>query len=149
MKNAIKNEVIARGAVDIQIFENGELIERIQEKNLVVSLGKANIAKMIGGIAGGTAISQIAVGSNGVPPATGDNAITDQFAKAFDSVTQPSSNSVMFHFDIDNSEANGLTIREFGLLNVGGVLCARKVRTADIVKTNAIRLVGTWTITVN
>lgn len=145
----MNDKIIVRGGVDIQIFENGKLIDRIQENNLVVTLGKTNVAKLLGGDAAGKAISQIAVGDNGVDPADADNAISNQFAKNLTSVSYPDAQSVLFNFDIDNTEANGLTIREFGLLNVDGVLCARKVRNAAIVKTNAIRLVGTWKITIN
>lgn len=139
----------ATGSVHIKVYEHDILIEEIFGDNLVVTLGKTNIAKLLAGDVAGKAITQIAVGDSGIPAAVGDVAITNQFKKAVDSVTYPAVNKVMFNFDIDNSEANGLTIREFGLLNVSNVLCARKVRDTDIVKTIAIRLVGTWTITIN
>jgi len=138
-----------KGEVDIQVFENGKLIDRIHENNLVVTLGKTNIAKLLGGNAAGKAITQIAVGTSGVAATVADTTITTQFAKAIDSVDYTTPTSVTFNFDIDNAEANGLTIREFGLLNGDGVLCARKVRDTDIIKTDAIRLVGTWKITIN
>ncbi len=144
-----KDGLLARGSVDIQIFKNGKLIDRISDNNLVVTLGKKNIAELLGGTVTGVPITTVGVGENGVAPAPGDNALTNSFTKAVDSVSHPTANQVMFHFDIDNAEANGKTIREFGLLNANGVLCARKIRGEDIVKTNAIRLVGTWTITIN
>lgn len=145
----IKESIIANGEVDIKVFENGKLIDRIEEKNLVVTIGKTNVAKLLGGDAAGKAITKIAVGTNGLQAAAGDMAITNQFSKAIDSATYPTANSLLVSFDIDNSEANGLTIREFGLLNDDGILFARKARSTDIVKTNAIRLVGSWTITIN
>ncbi len=144
-----RDKIIAKGDVNIQIFENEKLIGTIDENNLYVTLGKINITKLLGGDVAGKAITQIAVGTSGIPANVADATITAQFAKAIDSVTYPDAQSIMFHFDIDNSEANGMTIREFGLLNVDGVLCARKVRDAEIIKTNAIRLVGTWKITIN
>lgn len=142
-------KIIARGEVDIKIFENGKLIDHIQDKNLYVTLGKTNIAKLLAGNAAGKKISKIAVGTNGVAPDVADAAITGMFSKALEGATYPDANSVLFSFDIDNSEANGMTIREFGLLNDDNVLCARKVRDAEITKTVAIRLVGTWKITIN
>jgi hypothetical protein len=145
----MNDNIIARGEVDILIFEHGKLIGRIQENNLVVTLGKTNIAKLLGGAAAGKAITQIGVGDNGVAPNIADNALSNQFSKAITSVSYPDGQSVLFNFEILNAEANGLTIREFGLLNVDGVLCARKIRNEDIIKTNAIRLVGTWKITIN
>lgn len=137
------------GFVNIDVFENGKLVDTIVGNNLVVTLGKTNIAKLLGGDVSGLAITKIAVGTNGAATNVADNALTNMFSKAITSVSYPDANSIMFHFDIDNIDANGLTIREFGLLNSGDVLFARKVREAEIVKTNAIRLVGTWKITIN
>lgn len=147
----MNDKIIARGDVDIQIFEGEKLIERIQEKNLVVTLGKTNIAKLIGGDPAGKIISKIGVGDNGIPATVNDNALQNGFSKNVDSVQYPDGQSVLFNYSVNADEANGITIREFGLLNSDGVLCARKVRDAgqEIVKTNAIRLVGTWKISIN
>lgn len=145
----MNDKIIAKGEVNIQVFENGKLIETMREKNLVVTLGRTNLAKLLGGDAAGKKIDKVSVGTSAVPAAITDTTITGAFTKAITSVSYPDVNSVMFNFDIDNTEANGITIREFGLLNSDSVLCARKVRTTEIVKTDVIRLVGTWKITVN
>lgn len=144
-----KDTITASGSVDIRIFENGILIDRIMDSNLVVTLGKTNIAKLLGGAAAGKAITKIAVGESGENVHVSNTALTNQFSKSVDSVSYPDTLSVMFHFDIDNAEGNGRTIREFGLLNADNVLCARKTRDSEIIKTSAIRLVGTWKITIN
>lgn len=145
----MNNSIIAQGEVNIQVFKDGRLVDTMQEKNLFVDLGKTNVARLLGGDVTGLPISKIGVGTNNTPPVVGDAALTGMFSKAVSNVTYPAANKVMFHYDIDNTEANGMTIREFGLLTSANVLCARKHRGADIVKTNAIRLVGTWTITIN
>jgi hypothetical protein len=137
------------GEVNIKIFRDNLLIESIEENNLVVTLGKTNITKLLGGDAEGKAIDKISIGTNGNTATADDNTISGAFTKAISSVTYPDAQSVMFHFDIDNAEGNGLTIREFGLLNSNNLLCARKVRDTEIIKNNAIRLVGTWKITVS
>jgi hypothetical protein len=139
----------ATGEVNITILKNGCIVDLIQEKNLVVTLGKTNIAQLIGGHASGKKISKIGIGTNGAAAVAGDTALAGMFSKAVDSVSYPDGLSVRFDFDIDNEEGNGMTIREFGLLNDDNVLCARKVRTGEIVKTNAIRIVGSWKITIN
>jgi hypothetical protein len=139
----------ATGAVDIQVFENDKLVDRICENNLVVTLGKTNIAKLLGGDTAGKPITQISVGDSSTVASVGDTAITDAFTKAITGVSYPDAQSVMISFEIENSEANGLNISEFGLLNPDNVLCARKVRDSQILKSSAIRLVGTWTITIN
>lgn len=144
----MNDKIFARGAVNIQVFEHGKLIGTIEENNLVVTLGKTNITKLLGGNAAGKAITKVGVGENDISADVTDNALTNAFTKDISSVTYPDGQSVMFHFDIDNTEANGLTIREFGLFNADDVLFARKVRNAEIIKTNAIRLVGTWKISI-
>jgi hypothetical protein len=145
----MNDKILPKGAVRIEVYENGKLIDCIVENNLVVTLGKTNIAKLLGGDSAGKKIEKISVGTSGTTAAVGDTALTGAFTKAIDSVTYPDAQSVRFHFEIDNDEANGMTIREFGLLNTDNVLNARKVRDTDIAKTDAIRLVGTWTITIN
>lgn len=145
----MKDTIKAKGEVFIQIFRNENLIEQIRENNLVVTLGKTNIAKLLGGDVAGAKIEKISVGTNGLAADVTDSAITGAFTKEVDSVTYPDAQSVMFNFSINNDEANGISIREFGLLNTNNILCARKVRDTQIDKTNVIRLVGTWKITIN
>jgi hypothetical protein len=128
--------------------ESGAVLSEFQEKNLVVILGHNNLARLLGGDLQGKRIDKISLGTNGTSPALADAAITAPFTKAITSVDYPALNSVKFNWSIEAEDANGMIIREFGLLNVDGVLCARKVRT-DIVKTSAVRLVGSWKITFN
>lgn len=145
----INDKIIAKGEVNIKVYKNGILQERIHENNLVVTLGKTNIAKLMGGDAAGKAITQIAVGTSNAATNVTDNVITGAFTKALSAVAYPDPQSVTFSFDIGTAEANGITISEFGLLNADNVLMARKVRDAQILKDVTIRLVGTWTITIN
>lgn len=145
----VKDSIDASGWFKLEVYEDGTLISTFEEKNLVVTLGQQNVARLLGGHASGKKIEKISLGTNATLPAMADNSITGAFTKALSGATYPESNSVMFSFDIDNSEANGMTIREFGLLNSDNILCARKVRTGEIAKTSAIRLVGTWKITIN
>jgi hypothetical protein len=126
----------------------GEIQETYEAKNLVVELGKTNVAQLIGGHADGLKLTHIAAGENDSQPALDDAAITNPFIKPFDSVTYPDATSVSVHWTLDNNEANGMSLREFGLLTQNNKLFARKVRT-EIQKTNQIRLAGTWTININ
>ena len=146
----MNNSIKATGVFSLQVVEesSGQVLETFTENNLVVTLGQGNIAKLLGGNAAGKKISKIAIGTNGTLPALGDTAITGAFSKAIASVSYPESNSVRFEWSIDAAEGNGMTIVEFGLLNDDNILCARKVRS-EIIKTAAVRLVGTWKITIN
>jgi hypothetical protein len=145
------NEVLyGTGMFQVQVIDirSEKVIETYSEKNLVVTLGKTNITKLLGGDAAGKKISQIAIGTGNIPAALTDTTLTGMFSKSISGATYPDSNSVLFTWSLEASEGNGMTIREFGLLNDNGVLCARKVRT-DIVKTSDVRLVGSWKISIN
>lgn len=144
------NEVLhGTGMFHVDVIDaGGNIIETYEEKNLVVTLGKTNITKLLGGDAAGKKISKIAIGTSNTAPAITDTALTGMFSKDIAGVTYPDGNSVLFSWTLETTEGNGITIREFGLLNDSGVLCARKVRT-DIVKTSAVKLVGSWKISIN
>lgn len=146
----MNENIVAKGVFSMQLISSvtGKVIEDYTENNLVVSLGRTNVAKLLGGDVAGLKISKIAVGTNGADPVLTDNALTDQFSKAITSVTYPESNTVQFNWELGEADANGLSIVEFGLLNDANVLFARKTRSA-IVKTNLVRLVGSWKIFIN
>lgn len=146
----MKNLIEATGIFNLQVLDvkTNKVIDNYTEKNLVVTLGHTNIARLLGGHTDGLAISKIALGTNGTDPVLTDSTITAAFIKNISGVAYPEANSVRFSWEVDSTEANGMTIREFGLLTSANTLCARKVRT-DIVKTSAVRLIGTWKITIN
>ena len=149
MKTTIDG-VKATGGFYMEVIEvaTGRLLEKYDNPNKVVTLGHTNVAKLLGGDLTGLAITKIAFGTNGTAPELSDTALTGSYSKAIDSVTYPTSNSVRFNWDLDAGEGNGMTIQELGLLTSTNVLFARKVRSG-IVKTSAVRLVGSWTISIN
>ncbi|MCO5238878.1 MAG: hypothetical protein M9904_02375 [Chitinophagaceae bacterium] len=143
------DSIKVKGAFVVDVIDNsGNIVEHYQDNNLVVTLGKTNAAKLLGGHADGKKVSKIAVGTNPADPTVSDTSITGMYSKAIDGASYPDANSVQFNWSLDNAEANGMSIVEFGLLNDSNALFARKVRTA-ITKTSAVRLVGTWKITIN
>jgi len=123
----------------------GNIIETFEEQNMVVLIGKTNLTKLLGGNVAGKAVTQVAVGTSATAATLGDTGITSAFLKAIDSVSYPDESSVQFHFTIAYSEANGMTIREAGLMLLDNTLFARKTR-ADFAKTSANELQGLWTI---
>ncbi len=135
-----------RGHFVLDVFERGRLVEHYAGTNLVVAESSQILANALGGATGGP-VSQIAFGSNGTAPSSGDTAIANQFAKAVDSVIYPGPNQVQFNFSLLSTEDNGATIWEFGLLSGGGLLFARKVRSSGLSKTNQVSLSGSWIIT--
>lgn len=138
----------AKGSFNIKIYENGRLVEDYTDSNLVVSLGKTNVAKLLGGDLNGVAITKVQAGTNGTPPSPADAAITNPFTKAIATVTYPASNEVQFGFTLEAHEANGKAISEFGLVDDNNILFARKTRTV-INKVSPMVIVGAWKITIN
>lgn len=140
----------AKGFFRIKVIEatTGKVLEDYGDNNLVVTLGKANTAQLLAGAATGKKISKIAVGVGAALPDVSDTALTTPFIKNVDGYSFPATNEVLFSWTIETTEANGLSITEFGLMNDSGVLFARKVRSA-IIKSSSIKLVGTWKITIN
>ena len=113
----INDNIILKGTFTMRcIAPDGKILETLIEPNLVVTLGKTNLCKLMGGNVAGEKISQIAVGEGTAAPAAGDTGpLTNQFKKAFSGTTYPDANSVLFSWTLTTSEANGLSITEFGL----------------------------------
>lgn len=135
------------GHFRLEVRRRGELIDVFEEKNLIVDGSKQTHARLIGGDVANRSVTQISFGTSLTAPVAGNTTITAPFTKAVDSVTYPAANQVRFLFSLDTGEANGKAIGEFGLLTAGGVLYARKTRTAALNKESDITLSGTWTIT--
>lgn len=143
------DSIKAVGAVFFEVYKDDQLVSTVDDSNLVVNLGKKNVSRLLGGDVTGKAITQIGIGTNGADTALTDTTLTNLFKKAITSVSYPDAQSVRFEFDILADEGNGITIRELGLFDSSDVLFARKVRAGEIVKDSTVRIVGSWTITVN
>lgn len=130
----------------LHVYRRGELIERFEERNLIVDNAKQVHARLLGGDVANRSVTQFGVGTSGTAPAAGNTALTNSYVKALDAVTYPAANQVAFAFSLGSGEANGKAILEFGLLTAGSVLYARKTRTAALNKESDISFSGTWTI---
>lgn len=145
------NKITASGELNIQVVcsQSGKILDQFKESNLVVNLGRANVAKLIGGSPDGKPVTKVACGESSAPADLADTTLLNQFTKGIDSATYPAGNKVSFAFTFGETDANGLEIVEFGLFNSDSLMFARKVRETPIVKTSAIIIAGIWTITIN
>ena len=134
------------GIFTLNIYRKGVLIEVYEDKNLVVDLSKQQLARLIGGDVTGRSLTKIGFGTSGTAPAVGNTALTGAYVNNLGAVTYPATNSVQYAFSLSTSEANGLSILEFGLFTTGNVLFARKTRTGAIVKDSDLSLAGSWRI---
>ncbi len=132
--------------LDVICAKTGQVLEHYEDNNLIVNGGRTAVMLLLG--AGDTTkqLTQISVGTNGTAPVGTDNAITGAFTKDLGTVTYPTISSVKFDFQIGAGDANGIGIKEFGLVTADGTLFARKVR-ALINKNSDIILNGAWTVT--
>ena len=136
-----------KGCFELQIINanTGEIIENYIDKNLVVNGGRTAVMRLLGAADANKQLTKLSVGTNGTAPVGTDNAITGAFTKSLGTVTYPTISSVKFAWQLGAGEANGIGIREFGLLCLDNTLFARKTREL-INKNSDIILNGSWTI---
>jgi len=144
MKDTIGN---LKGLFYLEVIcaKTGVILEKYQDNNLVVNGGRTAVVSLLG--AGGTTkqLTKLSVGTNGTAPVGADNSITGAFTKSLGTVSYPTISSVKFEFQLGTTEANGIGIREFGIVCSDDTLFARKTREL-INKNSDIILNGSWTI---
>lgn len=141
----MKDTINVNGMFSLRVFKDGELIENYEDKNLVVAVGRSQVAAMIGGPTTNKYVSGLSLGTNGTAPASSDTAITASYDIAV-TPSYPAPGQVQFDWVLGISENNGMVIAEYGLICEDGTLFARKTR-ATITKDSSIRLEGSWKIT--
>jgi len=134
-----------RGIFELNLYRQGVLIEHYREENMIMNNAKDALAKLIAGDGTGKTITKIGFGTNGNGPTPDDTSLTNPFIKQLSSRSYPQTGQVTFNFTLATTEANGMSIREFGLICSDNTLFARKTRGA-IEKSNDISLEGAWTI---
>ena len=133
-----------KGSLELKIFHKAKPMERICGNNLIVDLGKELLAKLLGGFSA-EKIAFVGVGTNGTK-AAGDNvSLTGQILIPVIQANV-SGSSIVFRFNIDETMANGIKIREFGLFGNKGTMFARRIREKALDKDHAMRIEGIWTI---
>jgi hypothetical protein len=138
----------AKGILHYKVFKNGILFEENTEENLIVTIGRTDMAKLLAGDTAGKPVTKIAFGTNGTAPTLADTSITAPFSKNLAGYSFPAAGQVKFLWNLLASEANGKAILEFGLLGSDNGLFSRRVRESGrpIYKESDIALEGDWTI---
>ena len=134
------------GSLHIQIIDSAThaVIKEFIHRNLIVDAGYAAAAQSLAGVAG-AAITYVQAGTSTTSPAPSDTAITGAFQIPIISVEYPDF-AVRFNFQMNANQANGMNIAEWGLITADGRLFSRLVREEIIAKTDAIEILGAWTI---
>lgn len=131
--------------LEVICAKTGKIIETYQDNNLVVNGGRTAVVTLLGAATSGKQLTKLSVGTNGTAPVGTDSAITGAFTKNLGTVSYPTISSVKFDFQLGATDANGIAIREFGIVCADNTLFARKTREL-INKNSDIILNGSWTI---
>ena len=131
-----------RGDFHLAVYKGGEIIGRVDDHNLVVDAGRIRLAELAAGKSG-SCITKIGVGSGSTAEAADDTELDGQPLFPLTSATVDGRDA-RFDFLIDNSQANGLKIHEFGLFCADGTMFSHRVRTGLIEKEDDIQIKGYW-----
>lgn len=134
-----------KGVFEVKVFKKNTLIEHYIDNNLVVTLGKNSMTKLISSADTDKIISYISFGTSIINPTVADSTITNEYLKLLDGFEYPNSKSVKFNWVLETTENNGVSISEFGLKTADDTLFSRVVRGA-IEKESDVYLSGSWTI---
>jgi hypothetical protein len=135
-----------KGTLRYTVFKNGVPVEQFEDSNLIVNGARIQMAHLIAGDVADRSINRISVGTNGTAPAVDDTEIFEDFTKEVEGFEYPANGQVQINWKLLVSEANGMAIREFGLLTADGALFARRIRTNPIYKESDISIEGEWII---
>lgn len=144
----ITDAVKMTGTLEIGVIRksDGLLIDHWRDENLIVDGAREMLARLIAGDGSGDNVTHIGFGASSEPASPNDTGLISAHWRPLSGHSYPSPGKVQFDFVLSTTEANGLTIREFGLRTASGELFSRKVR-GGIEKNSDISLEGTWTIT--
>ncbi|WP_020613217.1 hypothetical protein [Sediminispirochaeta bajacaliforniensis] len=142
-----QREVVpVRGDFRMQVYRGEQLVLEYQDRNLIVDAARSVMARLISGEVSGRSIDRIAFGTNQSTPTPGDTGITSAYMKPVQAFSYPAPGQVEIAWNLLVTEANGMSIGEFGLLTADGALFARKHRTKAIEKESDISIEGQWLI---
>lgn len=131
--------------------------QTVKIENLIVTTGRANLAKLLGGNAG-MHVTHIGIGTGQTEAVPSDTVlmggVLTPISQARIGVDLEAENGelfndsriVQFHFRIGKNIAVGMEIREYGLMCADGTLFSRIVRPSGFVKTDIDMIVGFWQI---
>ena len=140
-----------RGDFHLEVLRGEKVVERCEDHNLIVDSGRHRMAQMAAGESA-DAISFIGVGESGKEEKGEDTSLLNQ--QLFPLTKRASDGTdARFDFLIGPEQANGMSIREFGLFCLDGTMFSHRVRrkksdgTPSVIeKEEDISIQGYWII---
>lgn len=149
-----KDTINAKGSLVIELRgPDGELKDKREINNLVVTVGRYYIAHRMINLSQPTAMTHMALGSSSTAAAAGDTTLGTELGRVGltggAGTVAANSNSVVYTATFPAGTATG-TVREAGILNAAsaGTLLARTT-FGDVTKAAADSLAVTWTVSIN
>ena len=130
------------GEIHFKVYRNKRVIDQFDDHNLVVDAGRIKLANLAAGKTT-SAISQIGVGSGSTSENIADTQLENQQLFPLTSI-EVNGRDVQCNFHLNNNDAVGLAIREFGLFCSDGTMFSHRVRKGVIEKENDIEIRGYW-----
>ena len=136
-RNKMKDSITLRGDVVLELRKkDGEVIERLEKKNLIVNTGKERVANLIGeGIGTGlTGFSYIAIGTGTTAPAVGNTALETEAERELATISYEADYKCVFEKTFDFGTGSSYAITEAGVFDgatpTGSVMLDRFTFTA-------------------
>jgi hypothetical protein len=142
---------------------SGAVVENVRDPNMIMTLGRMAVARLFAGDFTCAAFG-VGVGEGATDPSAEQTELTNPFIKsatrvgftsseetdgviAWNPSDEPTTNARL-DFVFDTEDANGMSIREFGLYCADGTLFARRVRGNGraIEKDDDLVIEGYWII---
>lgn len=145
------------GQLHFDVYRGGKLYKSETVKNLIVTTGRNNLAKLLGGSTG-MHVTHIGIGTGGDAAVSTDTALTGVVKVAVsetrvgtnlmapDKTTFDDLKIVQFHFRIGLDVGVGMSIAEYGLFCADNTLFSRIVRASAFTKTAIDAIEGYWQI---
>lgn len=140
-----------RGDVCLTVRDAAGNAVSTEHKNLIVTMGKRRLVKILGGAYGAAAVglTTIQVGSGTTPASPDQTALVSLLASyTIGTVTYPSDTSVQFSYTIPSTALNGESLNELGLVGPGDDPLFSRVVIGTINKTSAYTVQIDWLVSI-
>lgn len=147
----INNTLKLKGNIKFEVIRNGEVVEEREIENLIVDVGKAQVAGLINGVVT-TPFTYIAIGTGTTAPASTDTALQTevdrQAATTSQATTNVTNDTAVLEATFNFTASYAIT--ESGVFDAatGGNMLARQTFSAiNVVSGDSLKV--TWKITVS
>jgi len=164
MSDNMQQHIDLHGTLSVKYCnKNGDTVHLVEGPNMIMTVAKDTLAHLIGGDTTGKSVTKLALGNSVALPAPDNTTIggitatslaagintsggvTCAYLKTIGGHTYPVAGRIAFSWALDYGEANGLEIREYGLLCNDLTLFSRKTRGV-VTKSSDLSATGIWTI---